>query len=88
MKSLAWMTWRVVLAVLLMVVTVRSGHLALYNWWAASGPPTPNPEHYQRLGNVFFGVASVSLAGALTLIVDAIRDWRKQRSTKLRSAQT
>jgi hypothetical protein len=79
-----WIIWRIVLALLLGAVAVRSGHLALYNWWAAGVPPNPNLEKYQHLGNTFFAVSSVCLASALTLAAESVRGclrmWRRRRS--------
>ena len=78
-KRLAWSLWRIVLVVLLLGVAVRSGTLAMFNWWAAGGPPTANPAGYERLGNVFFGVAVLCCAAAVTLGVDVVRDWHRAR---------
>ncbi len=92
MRPIAWMVWRLVLAVLLLVVCVRSGFLALYNWWAAGGPPTPDPALYERAGNLFFALATLCLASAVTLVADVIRDrmlpgsWRSRDSVGTSSA--
>jgi hypothetical protein len=86
MKHLLWMVWRLALAVLLLVVCLRSGFLAFYNWWAAGGPPTPDPTGYERAGNIFFAVASLCLASAVTLVVDVIRDRTRPRTSEFRDS--
>ena len=77
MRGYAWIVWRAILASLLVVVAFRATHLALYNWWAAGGPPSSDPVAYARLGNTFFGLASLSLATSATLVIDLIKDWIK-----------
>jgi hypothetical protein len=41
---------------------------ALFNWWAASGPPTPNPELYQQRGNRCFLGAAISFVSGVEVI--------------------
>ena len=77
MRAYGWIVWRVVLMALLLVVAWRTGFLALYNWWAAGGPPTPDPSRYEKLAAMFSSVAIVCLASAATMAVDLMRDWRR-----------
>jgi hypothetical protein len=49
-----------VLAVVLLLATAWSANLALFNWWAAGGPPVNDVEVYELRGNVF-GVVTVLL---------------------------
>jgi hypothetical protein len=73
----AWMVWRVGVSVLLLIAASRSFVLALAYWWAAGGPPTPNPEEYASSGNTFFAVACLCLASAASHITDVARDMRR-----------
>ena len=48
----------------LLAVSLWTANLTLFNWWAAGGPPTPNPQEYAMRGNLF-GLATLLLfAGA------------------------
>jgi hypothetical protein len=60
-------------AVLLLLAAGWFGNLALFNWWAAGGPPTPHPEVYRFRGNAFFGFASVLFAGAVIVFIRIFR---------------
>jgi hypothetical protein len=67
-RALRWF-----LPVILIAAALWSANLALFNWWAAGGPPTSQPELFARRGN-YFATASVLLLGSAVLV--AIRLWR------------
>jgi hypothetical protein len=48
-------------------------YLTCFNWWAAGGPPTPNPEVYAARGDTFFALA---LASFVVAVVALLRSWR------------
>ena len=48
----------------LFVIAAWMMNLAAYHWWAASGPPTPNPDRHRQWGNRFF-VGSIATIAAL-----------------------
>jgi len=56
-------TMRWSLAFVLLAVSIWTANLTLFNWWAAGGPPAPNPHQYAMRGNVF-AVATLLLFGA------------------------
>ena len=61
--------WRWALPVLLAAGACWTGNLALFNWWAAGGPPTPHPEIYEQRGNLFFLLTLALLLVAVLLAV-------------------
>jgi hypothetical protein len=48
-------------------------NLAAFNWWAAGGPPTADPQGFEARGN-FFGIA-----GLLLLVTTVILGYRVAR---------
>ena len=38
---------RWIIVTVLVAVSLWTANLTLYNWWAAGGPPTPNPQEYE-----------------------------------------
>jgi hypothetical protein len=40
-------------------------NVALYNWWASWGPPTPHPEIYAWRSKIVFLISLASIAGGL-----------------------
>lgn len=72
------MIWRWTIAGLLLLSSLWFGNLALFNWWAGGGPPTPHPEIYALRGNIFFALACLLFVGFVTLSILNIRR-RKQR---------
>jgi hypothetical protein len=70
---------RWVLAVLLLLASLWFGKLALFNWWAAGGPPTPYPGTYALRSNVFFALAFLAFVAFVIFVVKNIRRWRQQR---------
>ena len=78
MQSVVWMVWRGVLVVSLLLVGANTMVLAAGNWWAGTGPPTPNPSYYVHLGNVYFLVALLCLASAITFCVDVYADLKRR----------
>jgi hypothetical protein len=40
-------------------------NLAVFNWWAAGGPPTVRPENFEHRGNLFFFAACVTFLAAV-----------------------
>jgi len=45
------------LGLILVLAILYSFNLAAFNFWAAGGPPTPNPEVYRFRGIVFLSIA-------------------------------
>lgn len=68
-------TARWILAIILLTVSLWTANLTLYNWWAAGGPPTPNPQQYATRGNVF-AVATLLLFSAAVGI--GVFNWRRR----------
>lgn len=69
--------WRWALAALLFAGACWTGNLSLFNWWAAGGPPTPQPEVFEHRGNVFFLVTVVQIILLAILFVANLR-YRKR----------
>ena len=65
MASWRWLSWSAV-AVLALVALWSSG-LFLFNWWAAGGPPTPDPAFYLRRAYIFLSLAASSLVLSVVL---------------------
>jgi hypothetical protein len=59
----------------LLAVSVWTANLTLFNWWAAGGPPTPNPQQFATRGNVF-AIATLLLFGAAVGL--AVFNWRRR----------
>jgi hypothetical protein len=57
--SLRWL-----LLITLLMGFLWTANVAAYNWWAAGGPPVPNPELYARRALIFSVVSGVLLLGA------------------------
>ncbi len=79
------MTIRWVLVWISLVISIWFGNLALYNWWAAGGPPLVNPAQagtYIHRGNVFFAIASLFFLVFLVLLVLNIHKRRKEAMGK------
>lgn len=57
--------WLVV--AVLMVASVWMANVTLFNWWAAGGPPTPNPQQFETRGNVFAIVTLLLLSAAVAV---------------------
>lgn len=68
-------TARWILVVVLLVGSLRTANLTLYNYWAAGGPPTPNPEMYETRGNIFAVVTLFFFAAAVGL---GVINWRRR----------
>jgi hypothetical protein len=79
MKRLVWGLWRVLMVALLLGVGVKSGVMAMGNWWAAGTSPKEDAAAFERLGNVLFGLSVLCLFACATIGVDAIRDWLRRR---------
>jgi len=58
----------------LFAAALWAGNLTLYNWWAAGGPPTPNPQMYATRGNIF-AVATLVLFGAAAAL--GVFNWKR-----------
>jgi len=67
------MIWRWVLDIVLLLLGLWFGNLALAHWWAAGGPPNPNPEAHAFRGNIYGIVAVVCIVGFLVLLVTNIK---------------
>ena len=76
------MFWRWILDVVLLLLSLCFGNLALFNWWAAGGPPTPHPEIYAFRGHVFFLVACLCFIGFVILLVMNIRKKMQEKVEK------
>lgn len=70
--------WRWILALLALLAGLWLGNLAMFNWWAAGGPPTANRAAFESRGNIFFVAALVAVAFSVALAVQAIRRKRRQ----------
>ena len=71
------MAWRWLLTGACIVASLWFAYLAMFNWWAAGGPPTPHAEKYAFRGNVFFGlVCFLFICGILLSLLNI----RKARS--------
>lgn len=68
-------TARWLLAIVLLAVSLWTANLTLFNWWAAGGPPTPNPQQYATRGNVF-AVATLLLFSAAVGI--GVFNWKRR----------
>jgi hypothetical protein len=56
---------RIVVIVTMVVTGVYFLYLACFNWWAAGGPPTPDPKIFEARGTAFFGLALLSFVIAV-----------------------
>lgn len=74
-KAYRVLHWLIV--ILLLGGACWTGNLTLFNWWAASGPPTRHPEIFEHRGNVF-GIATLLLFLAAVLLATLGR--RNRRS--------
>lgn len=72
--------WRWILALLALLAGLWLGNLAMFNWWAAGGPPTVNRAAYESRGNIFFALALVAVALSVALVVQAIRRRRAREA--------
>lgn len=54
---------------LLLVASCWAANLTMGNWWAAGGPPTPEPARsaYLERGNFFFWITCVGVLSAVSL---------------------
>ncbi len=41
---------------------------AAFSYWAAGGPPTPNPEKWEARGNLHFGIAVALIVLSIGII--------------------
>ena len=55
-------------AAMLVLVALYSFNLAAYHYWAAGGPPTPNPEWHAARGNRFFWISLFALGSAVGVV--------------------
>lgn len=51
----------------LLAISIWTANLTLYNWWAAGGPPTPNPQEYESRGNLFAVVTLLLFSAAIVV---------------------
>jgi hypothetical protein len=58
---------KVIIGLGLLVFSLRSFNMAAGNFWAAGGPPTPNPEIYRFRGLVWLSIACFSMILAVFL---------------------
>lgn len=68
-------TTRWIFAVVLLAVSLWTANLALFNWWAAGGPPTPNPQQHAMQGNVFAVATLLLFGGAVGL---GVFNWKRR----------
>ena len=59
-QTLRWVTVTALLGLGLWLL-----NLSAFHWWAAGGPPSPEPRVHERWGNVFF----CSAMGAIAIAV-------------------
>ena len=62
--------------VLLIAGACWTANLALYNWWAAGGPPTANPQQFETRGNVFAVVTLLLIGSAIAV---GVVNWKRSR---------
>ena len=68
------MIWRWIIELsFFLLLSLWFGNLAIGNWWASGGPPTPNPGTYAFRGNVFFILAILCIIGFVILLVMNIK---------------
>ncbi len=72
--------WHWLPAIILIGGAYRATETALANWWAAGGPPVPQPEVFEHRGNVSCALAVLFLVLAVALVVINVR--RLRRSTR------
>lgn len=70
------MAWRWLLTGACVLVSLWFAYLAIFNWWAAGGPPTPHAAQYAFRGNVFFVLAGLLLFCGVLLSILNIRKAR------------
>lgn len=70
--SLRWL-----LVAVLLCLAGWSANLALFNWWVAGGPPTPNPQLYERRGNLWCGVTLLLVVASGVMIAKNVRRSRR-----------
>ena len=68
-------TTRWIFAVVLLAVSIWTANLTLFNWWAAGGPPTPNPQQFATRGNIF-AIATLLLFGAAIWL--SVFNWKRR----------
>lgn len=59
--------------IILLLLSLWFGDLAFANWWAAGGPPNPNPGTYTFRGNISFILAILCFIGFIALLVMNIK---------------
>jgi len=67
------MIWRWAIDILLLLLSVWVANLAVFNWWAGSGPPTPNHDIYSFRGNLFIVLACLFFVGFFILLIMNIK---------------
>ena len=67
------MFWRWLADIVLLLLSLWFGNLAVANWWAAGGPPNPNPESYAFRGNISLIIAVLCFIGFIVLLVINIK---------------
>jgi hypothetical protein len=70
-----------VLTLGLYVASARFMIWAAGYYWAAGGPPNPNPQPYVARGNACIGIAAILFAAATTTLVITIRHYRRSKTT-------
>jgi hypothetical protein len=68
-------TTRWSLAFVLLAVSIWTANLTLFNWWAAGGPPTLNPQQYVMRGNIFAAATLVLFGSAVGL---GVFNWKRR----------
>ncbi len=69
------MWWRWLLVVILLLGFLWFANLTAFNWWAAGGPPTPEPEKSRFIfcGNVSFGISCLLFVSAMGVAINIYR---------------
>ncbi|HEX3544549.1 MAG TPA: hypothetical protein VHT31_08490, partial [Candidatus Acidoferrum sp.] len=68
-------------ALLLLMASLYTLNLTLYNLWVSGGPPVPNPEIYRHRANVSFAVSIGFFLGFIVVVWSLVRR-RKRRRTE------
>jgi len=73
-------TWHWLFGVVLLAVSLWAGNVAIFNWWAAGGPPTPQADLFRSRGNMFFVLAAGFFSAAVVLVFIGYLRFRANRS--------
>jgi hypothetical protein len=75
------MWWRCLLVAILVLASLWFANLAVGNWWAGGGPPTPQPakDRFVFCGNVSFGISCLLFVSAIAVGINIYRMKKRTR---------